>query len=177
MNLPNLLSIFRLFITVFFIFAVNYGRFDIALLLFIIQAISDLLDGFLARKMDAKTSLGAYLDPLADKVMLASSYIVLCIQAIIPLWLVVLVLVRDIVISLGFLVLMRRGLRTSPVPSFVSKATTVLQMLTIVYALWSSDRSRSLDSVFFYTTALFTAASGFQYVFVGWTDCFRKESV
>ena len=64
-----------------------------------VQALSDLLDGFLARRMGAKTNLGSYLDPLADKVMLASSYIVLSLQRIIPLWLVVVVIVRDLVIS------------------------------------------------------------------------------
>ena len=175
MNLPNLLSLFRLFLTLFFIILVAYGRFRLALLLFVLQAVSDMLDGFFARRMDAKTNLGSYLDPLADKVMLASSYIVLCLQGIIPLWLVVMVLVRDLVISLGFLILLKRGLTTSPVPSFISKTTTVFQMLTIVYVLWSYDRS--LESFFYWITALLTAVSGIQYVVAGWVVFSRKEAV
>ena len=116
MNLPNLLSLFRLFVTAFFIALVVHGRFKLALLLFVLQALSDLLDGFFARRMGAKTNLGAYLDPLADKVMLASSYIVLCLQNILPLWLVGSVLLRDLAISVGFLILLKKGLTTNPVP-------------------------------------------------------------
>jgi cardiolipin synthase len=175
MNLPNVLSLFRLFFTALFILLAAYGRYRLALALFVLQALSDLLDGFLARRMGSKTNLGSYLDPLADKVMLAASYLVLCYQAIIPLWLVVMVLVRDLVISFGFLILLRRGLRTVPVPSFVSKTTTVFQMLTIVYVLWSADRR--LCWFFFDATAVFTAVSGLQYIFVGGTVLFRKEVV
>jgi len=182
MNLPNILSLFRLLVTALFILLAAYGRYRLALALFVLQALSDLLDGFLARRMGAKTDLGSYLDPLADKVMLAASYIVLCYQTIIPLWLVVMVIVRDLVISLGFLMLVKRGLHTVPVPSFVSKTTTVFQMLTVVYVLWSAGRSfdlfyRSASLFFFCTTALFTAVSGLQYIFVGGTVFFRKGIV
>jgi cardiolipin synthase (CMP-forming) len=175
MNLPNLLSLFRLFITAFFIVLISYQQFRLALLLFIVQALSDLLDGFLARRMDAKTSLGAYLDPLADKVMLASSYLVLMFQKIIPAWLVVTVLVRDLIITLGFFLLTRRTVRLEPVPTMVSKTTTVFQMLTVVYVLWSTERA--FDSMFFYATALLTAVSGIQYIMVGFGILFRKEIV
>ncbi|MGD0231594.1 MAG: CDP-alcohol phosphatidyltransferase family protein [Syntrophorhabdales bacterium] len=176
MNLPNLLSFFRLFVTVFFVLLVAYERYRLALLLFVLQALSDLLDGFFARRMGTKTSLGAYLDPLADKVMLASSYVVLYFQQIIPFWLMAVVLLRDLVISLGFLILLKRGLTMNPVPSFVSKATTVLQMLTIVYVLGFTDGRVAL--FFFYpATAILTAVSGFQYVLLGWAVFLRKEIV
>ncbi len=175
MNLPNLLSLFRLFVTAFFILLIAYERYGLALFLFLLQALSDLLDGFFARRMGAKTSLGAYLDPLADKVMLSSSYIVLCFQRIVPLWLVSAVLIRDLVISLGFFVIVKRGLTMSPVPSFISKMTTVFQMTTVVYVLLFAGRT--FEPFFFYTTALLTAVSGCQYVFAGWTVFFRKEIV
>ena len=180
MNLPNILSLFRLLVTAFFILLAASGRYGLSLTLFVVQALRDLLDGFLARKMGAKTNLGSYLDPLADKVMLAASYIVLCFREIIPLWLVIMVLVRDLVISFGFLILVKRGLRTVPVPSFISKITTVLQMVTVVYVLLSAEGSfdyRGLRLFFFCTTALFTMASGLQYVFAGGTVLFRKEIV
>jgi cardiolipin synthase len=179
MNVPNVLSLFRLLVTVFFILLAAYGRYRLALGLFALQAFSDLLDGFLARRMGAKTSLGSFLDPLADKVMLAASYIVLCYREIIPLWLVILVLARDLVISLGFLILVKRGLQTVPVPTFISKTTTLFQMLTVVYMLWSTGWStgQGFDLFFFYATALLTAVSGLQYIFVGATTLFRKEVV
>ena len=124
--------------------------------------------------MGAKTNLGAYLDPLADKVMLSSSYIVLCFQRIVPLWLVSVVLIRDLVISLGFFVLLKRGLTMSPVPSLISKMTTVFQMLTVVYVLLFADRF--FEPFFFYTTALLTAVSGFQYVFRRLDSLFQKRN-
>jgi cardiolipin synthase len=173
MNLPNLLSFFRLVLTLFFIILAARGHFRLALFLFILQAVSDMLDGFFARRMGAKTHLGSYLDPLADKIMLASSYIVLCLLGIVPLWLMITVLTRDLVISLGFLVLLKRGLTTGPVPSFISKTTTVFQMLTVVYVLWSFDRS--LDVFFFWATALLTVGSGIQYVMTGWMVFSGKE--
>ena len=175
MNLPNLLSLFRLFVTAFFILLVAYEQFLLALILFVMQALSDLLDGFFARRMGAKTNLGAYLDPAADKVMLASSYIVLCVQGLLPFWLLAVVFLRDLVISIGFLILWKRGLTVGPAPSLVSKMTTVFQMLTIVYIL--AFAGWSFDLFFFYTTALLTAISGIQYVFAGWTVFFRKEAV
>ena len=175
MNLPNLLSFFRLFLTIFFIVLAANGQFRFALLLFVLQAVSDMLDGFFARRMGTKTNLGAYLDPLADKVMLASSYIVLCFKSVVPLWLVVIVLARDFIISLGYLVLLKMGLKTSPVPSLISKATTVFQMLTIVYVLWAVHRG--LDGFFYWATALLTVASGLQYIAAGWTVLSRKEEV
>jgi cardiolipin synthase len=125
--------------------------------------------------MGAKTNLGSYLDPLADKVMLASSYIVLCFMRVVPLWLVVTVITRDLVISLGFLILWKKGSKTQPVPSFISKMTTVFQMLTIVYVLWSPERN--LDTFFYWITALLTAVSGLQYVLAGWAVFSRKEAV
>lgn len=175
MNLPNLLSLFRLFVTIFFIALVSYQQFRLALAVFVLQALSDLFDGFLARRMGSKTNLGAYLDPLADKVMLAASYLALGFSAIIPFWLIGIVLLRDLIITTGFFFLSRRAAIMGPVPTLLSKTTTVFQMFTIVYVLWSAERP--FDMVFFYTTALFTAASGLQYVFSGWTALFGKEIV
>jgi cardiolipin synthase (CMP-forming) len=173
MNLPNLLSLFRLFLTAFFIILASNGRFRLALILFVAQAASDMLDGFLARRMGTKTNLGSYLDPLADKVMLASSYIVLCAKGIIPVWLVATVIARDLVISTGFFILLSKGLRKIPIPSLVSKTTTVFQMLTVVYVLWSVFRS--YDYFFYWMTAIFTVISGCQYVYIGITVNNRKE--
>ena len=173
MNLPNLLSVFRLFITAFFVLAINYGRFDIALLLFIVQAISDILDGFLARIMGAKTYLGAFLDPMADKVMLVFSYIALSFHGIIPFWVTSVVLVRDLVISIGFLILYKLSYKTKPTPSIISKVTTLCQICTVVYVLWSNERAYSMP--FFYATVALTVVSGCQYVARGLVTFSKKK--
>jgi len=162
MNLPNSLSILRLFLTIFFILSIHYQKYNTALILFVVQAISDLLDGFFARIMKEKTYLGSILDPLADKVMLVSSYIVLSVNNVIPIWVTLTVLLRDIILSSGFLVLYRLSHKTRPSPTIISKITTLFQMSTIVYILWSS--TRVYGDYFFYATAILTVASGCQYI-------------
>jgi len=173
MNIPNLLSLFRLFVTVFFIAAINCNRFDIALLLFAVQAISDLLDGFLARIMKTKTYLGAFLDPLADKVMLVSSYIVLSIHNIIPFWVTSVVVVRDLVILTGFFMLYKFSYKAKPTPIVLSKITTLSQICTVVYMLWPSDKIYSKQ--FFYVTVALSVLSGCQYVSDGIRIYVKKE--
>lgn len=175
MNLPNLLSLFRLLLTGFFVVSIVYDRYMLALLFFVLQSVSDMLDGFLARIMGQKTPLGAYLDPMADKVMLASSYIVLLYKGLIPLWLVLIVLLRDIVITLGFWVLVRLSPKRQPRPTLISKTATVFQMLTVVYVLWSASGPWNL--FFFYGTAGLCVVSGLQYIFIGSNALSRREIV
>lgn len=176
MNLPNALSLFRLVLTIFFILLITYDRFRAALAIFVLQAVSDMLDGYFARTMGQKTVLGAYLDPLADKVMLAASYLVLCFKDIgVPVWLVGAVIGRDIIIALGFMLLSLLSLRTVPSPTYISKATTAFQMLTIVYVLWSQTRGYGV--FFYYATAVLTVLSGLQYIMVGVGALIRKETV
>jgi cardiolipin synthase len=175
MNIPNLLSIFRIFVTLFFIIAVGHREFRIALYLFIIQGISDLLDGFFARIMDKKTNLGAFLDPIADKVMLVSSYIVLYLQSVMPFWVTAVVLCRDLVVSSGFLVLYKLSYKVKLSPSLLGKLTTAFQVATVIYILWSDVRAYEL--YFFSATVLFTIVSGCQYVTRGFSIFLKKENV
>jgi cardiolipin synthase (CMP-forming) len=170
-NLPNIISILRFFITFYFIYAVYQGRMRLALYLFLIQGISDLLDGFIARVMGWKTELGAYLDPIADKTMLVAAFVMLNIVGIIPIWLTALVLSRDIVIAGGFLVLRHYANSVRPRPTIFGKITTALQIATIVYILWawSSPGSalRQYTPVLFMATTLATIISGTHYVIGG----------
>jgi cardiolipin synthase len=165
MNLPNLLTIFRLFVTSFFILAIHYGEFRIALWLFVVQAITDLLDGFLARILGEKTSLGALLDPLADKAMLVSSFVVLYLKDIVPLWVTSVVLMRDLILTLGYLILCKLFRNIEILPSALGKLTTFCQIATVVYVLWSDVRN--YQNVFFYATATLTIITGIHYVFRG----------
>ena len=174
MNIPNILSIFRLFVTVFFVLAVNQGRLRLALALFILQGVSDLLDGFLARIMNKRTSLGAILDPIADKAMLVSSYVALYFHGIIPLWVTMIVLMRDVVVSIGFLILYRMFGRVKLIPSQAGKISTTLQILTVVYVLWSADRT--YQYFFYYPTVCFTLWAGVQYVTRGLRILTKREA-
>jgi cardiolipin synthase len=165
MNIPNLLTIFRLFVTGFFILAIQYGEFRIALWLFVVQAITDLLDGFLARILKEKTSLGAFLDPLADKAMLVSSFIVLSMKGIIPLWMTSIVILRDVVLTVGYLIICKAIGKIEILPSVLGKLTTFCQIGTVVYVLWSD--LREYQDLFFYPTAALTIMTGMHYVYQG----------
>jgi cardiolipin synthase len=165
MNLPNLLTIFRLFVTSFFILAIHYGEFRIALWLFVVQAVTDLLDGFLARVLKEKTSLGAFLDPLADKAMLVSSFIVLSMKGIIPVWTTSIVILRDVVLTIGYFIICKVVGKIDIIPSVLGKLTTFCQIGTVVYVLWSDVRT--YQDFFFYPTAALTLITGIHYVCQG----------
>ncbi len=173
MNLPNILSVFRLFVTAFFVMAVNAGRFKLGLVLFVIQGVSDMLDGFLARLLGKKTALGAFLDPIADKAMLVSSYIVLCLHGIVPVWVTAVVLIRDIIVPGGYLLLYKLSYKIHMSPSLLGKITTTCQICTVVYILWSD--TRTYQDSFFYATALVTVLSGIQYITRGFRVLVNKH--
>ena len=101
-------------------------------------ALSDVLDGFLARILHQQTALGAYLDPIADKALLASSFVTLSVLHDIPGWLTVIVISRDVIILLGISVLSIMSISVKIRPTFVSKITTALQLGTVLMVL--SDR-------------------------------------
>jgi cardiolipin synthase len=134
-----------------------------------------MLDGFFAKIMGKKTYLGAFLDPLADKVMLVSSFIALYLKGIMPLWVTCVVLLRDIVISSGFFVLYRLSYRVKPSPAILGKLATVAQIVTIIYILWS--HVRTYEEFFFYGATFFTVVSGFQYILRGVRILLEKDVV
>lgn len=173
MNLPNILSVLRLFVTAFFIMAINAGKFKLGLILFVVQGVSDMLDGFLARLLGKKTALGAFLDPIADKAMLVSSYVVLCFHGIVPLWVTSIILLRDIIVPGGYLLLYKLSYKIEMAPSLLGKITTTCQICTIVYILWSD--TRTYQDSFFYVTALVTVLSGIQYMARGFRVFLNKD--
>ena len=97
-TVPNQLTFLRLGFLPFFIISIHYRRYDLALAILIIAALTDGLDGLLARSLNQKTALGAYLDPIADKLLLSSSFVVLALNRKISWWLATLVLSRDIIL-------------------------------------------------------------------------------
>ena len=105
MNIPNLITLLRIILVPVIVILLIQGSFFKALIVFIVAGLSDALDGFLARVLKQQTVLGAYLDPIADKALLVSSFVTLSVLHIIPSWLVVIVISRDFIILLGISVL------------------------------------------------------------------------
>ncbi|TFG37559.1 MAG: CDP-diacylglycerol--glycerol-3-phosphate 3-phosphatidyltransferase [Syntrophobacterales bacterium] len=171
MNIPNLLTLLRIILVPVIVILLMRGSFLFALILFVAAGITDCLDGFLARVLNQQTVLGAYLDPLADKALIATSFVTLSILGIIPGWLVVIVISRDFIILFGFTILTLMSVSFEISPTYVSKATTVLQIVTIFLALCSMSMEISLDhgliGVIFWLTALATIISGLYYIYIG----------
>ena len=135
MNLANWLTLLRLCLVPLVIAAISQHRFELALAGFIFAGLTDAVDGYIARNFNQMTELGALLDPLADKSLLVSIYITLGILGIIPTWLVIIVVARDLMI-IGAVII--SWLLDNPVeirPLFVSKANTLAQIVFATYKL------------------------------------------
>jgi cardiolipin synthase len=129
LSIPNIITLGRILLVPVVVWAIASKQMHIAFLLFLIAAISDGVDGFLAKRFGMKTELGAYLDPVADKVMIVSIYVTLGITGVIPLWLVILVVSRDLLI-VGAIIL--SWMIDNPIkirPHIVSKMNTAAQIL------------------------------------------------
>jgi cardiolipin synthase len=169
MNLPNALTLTRVLLIPLFVIFLISKSFQNALIIFVIAGVTDALDGFLARIWHQRTELGAYMDPIADKLLLASGFVTLAILHIIPSWLTVIVISRDIIIVLGCWVLTLTDHTPTIRPRFTSKITTCLQTLTVIWALFSALHWKGafLFPFLVKLTAFFTILSGVQYIYIG----------
>lgn len=165
MTIPNFLSFFRLTGTFLFLFFVIREKYSSAFVVFVLQGLSDLADGLIARIFNTKTELGAFLDPIADKFMLMSSYVVLAYKEIIPQWVMFIVIAKDLFILIGFLILYSFSYRIAPKPRVFGKICTAVEVVTIAYVLWTLDGI--LRTFLFYLTALFSFLSVFDYLLSG----------
>jgi cardiolipin synthase len=169
MTLPNALTLLRILMVPALLIAVIYNRTAIALVLFLIAAATDLLDGFLARRLGQKTVLGTYLDPLADKLLMAVCFISLAVVRLLPAWLAVLAVSKDLFVSLGLGILYFTGRKLSPVPTRWGKLTTFLQMTTVGLSLLWPVASLDESSLWplFLLTGFLTVLSGLHYILQG----------
>lgn len=127
-SLPNLITLARLLLTPLVVLMIESQRFAEAFLIFVVAGISDAIDGFIARRFNLRTELGAYLDPVADKALLVSIYVALSVFGAVPSWLTIAVVARDVMI-IG--ALMISWLMNKPVairPLWISKANTAAQI-------------------------------------------------
>jgi cardiolipin synthase len=169
MGLPNLLTAARILLIPLFVGLLLYEKHGAAALVFCGAGLTDLLDGMLARRLGSLTRLGAFLDPLADKLLSVSSFVTLAVKGPIPVWFVVVVISRDVIISLGTLVLTLSDGALDIVPSSLGKVTTFLQFATILTTvlLLMDARLLFLWRTVLFAAALMTVLSGLQYLYRG----------
>jgi cardiolipin synthase (CMP-forming) len=171
-NLPNFVTLARMLMTPLAVMMIISQRFLLAFLIFILAGVSDAIDGFIAKRFNLRTELGAYLDPLADKALLISIYVSLAIYAGLPAWIAITVVSRDVMILTAVLIswLLDKPVEIRPV--WVSKLNTVAQITLAGLAL--GVRAYSLDQQLLQTSlewmvAATTLASGGVYV-AQWLD-------
>jgi cardiolipin synthase len=179
MNIPNFLTLFRILLIPLLVIFLLEGKATAALWVFVAAGVTDALDGFLARVLRQKTDFGAFLDPIADKLLLITSYITLSVLGVMPNWLTVIVVSRDVIIVMGIGILMLYSRSFSIKPTIISKITTFLQLITITFYL---GRQYLVSAAFVEVyllglTAFFTIVSGVHYIIFGFRLIGKPESI
>ena len=170
-TVPNLITLLRLAALPFFLYAISQADFGVALALFVAAGISDGVDGYLARRFDMKSALGAYLDPIADKLLMISSFLFLSIPVFpgtvkVPLWLAFVVIARDLLLmTVALLLILTSSKRRFP-PTWLGKVTTVTLIVTVLIVLCANlwDWPREVVLIAFGGAATMTLVSGFDYM-------------
>jgi len=188
MNLANIASFVRILLIPFFVYCLLEEENAIAFGIFLLAGITDYLDGYFARAFKERTKLGSYLDPAADKLLVAASFITLTILKDIPLWLTILVFTRDLVISLSSILALLIIGAVEIRPTLAGKGAVFFQLalvLTILVfkqpfppflsRLGSSDVVREIIFQLCIGTAFFTALSGVQYLYRGGKELIRRS--
>jgi cardiolipin synthase (CMP-forming) len=170
----NQLTILRIVFIPVFIILLSYGKTGLALAVFIMAGLTDVLDGIIARRFGQKTSLGAVLDPVADKLLMVTSIVILSLPQmgfvnVLPRWLTILLISRDVLMMLvALIVVLMVGWRLFR-PSIYGKASTLFQVITVfavLYCNWREEVVPQLNVLYFVTGGL-TAFSGLHYLFTG----------
>ena len=173
----NQLTLLRIIFIPCFVLLLIHEHARAATLVFILAGITDGLDGLLARRLAQKTSLGAFLDPMADKLLVTAAFITLTIPSIrialhIPIWLTITAISRDLLIALAVLIIHLSTGQTKFPPTFLGKCTTAAQLATVAVALlgnFTANYTAMLNMVIFepllYSTLLLTVASGLHYFY------------
>lgn len=169
LNIPNTLTIARIVIIPVFITAIIYNRYRYALYLFITAALTDILDGLFARLTNQKTALGTFLDPLADKFLLVSSFVIFSVYGWIPKWLAIAVISRDLIVVTGWFLLYMITNTSRTEPLLLGKVAIALQLIILAYVLLSINLNflPAVHNVLFIITAAVTSISGLQYIYKG----------
>jgi len=168
-TLANQLTLLRLLLIPFFALAILGGSYGWGLGLLVAAGLTDFLDGLLARRLEQRTPLGATLDPIADKLLLSTAFIVLAVSGSVPWWLSILVLSRDfLILAVVLAIIIGAGFRAFP-PSLYGKACTTVQILTVFVVLLVEVLPAAglvgIKQFLLWLTAALTLLSGFHYAY------------
>ena len=167
-SMPNLISLARLFAVPLMVWLIVAGEMTVAFWVFVAAGISDAVDGFIAKRFDAITTFGSYIDPLADKALLVSCFVALGIEGQIANWLVILVVFRDVVIIGGAILAVPLGRPVIMRPLFISKLNTTTQIILVALVLAEIGvgvHEAKLIVLMQYIVAATTLASGIGYAY------------
>jgi cardiolipin synthase len=169
LTIPNLITLFRILLTPLFLIFLLQKNYPRALIVFMVAGLSDMADGLVARAWKQKSPLGAFLDPMADKLLMATSFVALGIFRLIPPWLAVVVISRDVILTVGTIILKLADAPLVIRPSLAGKLTTTLQIATVFFVLLG--KIWPLPALFltglFWATAILTAMTGVHYMSQG----------
>lgn len=178
-HLPNLISALRLVLVLPTVWALLSGQYGLALALFLVAAASDGVDGFLAKRFGWHSQLGAVLDPVADKTLMAACYLALAWLGALPLWLLIVVLGRDLVIVAGALAYHLMIDRVEVSPTIISKLNTAAQLALVLIVLMQLAGLVQPGSTLYgliYLVLATTLLSGGQYVWTWGSRALRSRS-
>jgi cardiolipin synthase len=172
LNVPNVLTLLRIFAIPVFLILLGDERYAEALSVFVAAGVTDALDGAIARMTHTKTTLGSYLDPAADKLLLLSAFISLALVQQVPRWLTVVVITRDVVVVLGYFILFMMTQETMEVrPTVSGKLSTFCQLGSVASVLirlvFPGAVPPIVEHGFFWAAGLLTTVAGVQYVWRG----------
>lgn len=170
LNIPNALTTLRIVLIPVFVSALIYKRYDYALYVFIIAAITDFLDGMVARVKNQQTELGKFLDPVADKFLLVTSFILFAVYGLVPKWLSITVISRDIIIVTGWVILYFVSHKAKVEPSILGKIANAFQLVLLAYILLFINLGGIKlpdPGALTVITAFFTVVSGLHYIYRG----------
>jgi len=168
-NFPNLLTIVRILMIPLFVYLLVYGYTRWALGVFVVAGLTDALDGAIARMWHQQTTLGRYLDPLADKMLLTAAFVALAALSWIPFWVLLIVVSRDIILLIGSVVMHLTQGDFDISPTLLGKTTTFLQLVLVVLTMLMVTGLSEVpwfdDAV--WIVAAVTVLSGLHYLFRG----------
>lgn len=179
LTLPNFLTLLRIIAVPVFLILVANQHYGAGLVIFVMASITDTVDGVIARMTDAKSDLGATLDPLADKLLIVSAFVSLMWLGAIPVWLFILVVTRDVIVVGGYLAIYFVTTPMEVRPSGIGKLNAFMQMSTIGFALVAITRPDiymyPINFACEYGTGITTALSGIHYLYSGLLWFQRQE--
>ncbi|MFV1997245.1 MAG: CDP-diacylglycerol--glycerol-3-phosphate 3-phosphatidyltransferase [Acidiferrobacterales bacterium] len=168
-QVPNIITVARLAIIPLLILLLQEHSYPAALVVFVLAGLSDGLDGFIARRFHLESHLGGVLDPLADKLLMLSTYVTLTLLGHIDLWLLLVVVSRDFLLIGGYLVVTSQSGAVKMEASLFSKANTVMQIVLVIAILLEQAKLFSvplLTEFLIYTVLITTVTSGAHYYWV-----------